>query len=193
MIHLIEKKEQFIASRGVLRFLLGGYLQTIPQEVPLSQGLHGKPFVPASNLSFNLSHSGDYILYICARQCAVGVDIEQMRPGLVFHKLMRSHFSEQERLSITSLPQDQQEQAFFRLWTRKEAYLKALGTGFSFPLPITAISVIPKEGLQASPTQLEELPSHWYIKDIFVDTGYSSSIALEHPRTLQFYDVELST
>ncbi|MBA2307507.1 4'-phosphopantetheinyl transferase superfamily protein [Candidatus Dependentiae bacterium] len=185
-----KDKQGFISSRGLLRFLLGGYLGCMPQEVMLSAGPHGKPLVLGSAISCNLSHSGEYLLYAFAKHCAVGVDCEQIRIISNPSKFMRAHFSDQERRSIMTRPIPEQPEAFFRLWTHKEAYLKALGKGFSFPIDEDMHSVVPLQAAVLLAAN-NEYSSQWYLENIPLDKGYCAAIVLEHPRILLLYDLQI--
>lgn len=185
----LQEKERilFISSRGVLRFLLGQYLERAPHELLFSYGAHGKPFIAESSISFNVSHTGSYILLLFAKRHAVGVDIEQIKTGLPFDRIMNRYFSEQERLAIKAFPQDEQLKAFFQLWTRKEAYLKALGTGLSHPIPSTDLS----SSLFSFKKPLRIDNSNFYCIDIPLFTNYVATVVLSKIDTLGYYDFSI--
>jgi 4'-phosphopantetheinyl transferase len=123
-------RNRFLRGRYCVRSLLGAYLMMSPQDVPITVGEHGKPFVPSSyRMAFNLSHSGDAGVFAIGRVAdteggvsnAIGIDIEVIRRPSDIRSLD----------DALSLP-------FFTCWTRKEAYLKAIGTGLmSEPRSIT--------------------------------------------------------
>ena len=128
-------RERFIISRGLLRALLGTYLDCRPEAIQLSLTLQGKPFVPASfsavPLSFNLSHSRDAVLFAMRLSEPVGIDVEYMRDNLDFTSLAKRFLSKQEHRTVSNLSGAQQKAAFYTCWTRKEAYLKATGKGLA--------------------------------------------------------------
>ncbi len=122
----------FRAARGVLRNLLGAYLERPPSAVSLWRRPGGKPDLGAtagSDLRFNLSHSGDHALLAITRGTEVGVDIECARPIPDLDRLARRVLTPAERRALAGLPADRRARAFLRCWTRKEAYAKARGTG----------------------------------------------------------------
>ncbi|MDZ5634890.1 4'-phosphopantetheinyl transferase family protein [Janthinobacterium sp. GMG1] len=118
-------------SQGVLRQILSDYLDVPPAAVAFRHGAFGKPSLAGQALHFNLSHSGDAMLLAVARH-AVGVDVEQCAgTPLDLDPLLDLLCHADERAAMAALAPDQRRQQFYQLWTRKEAYLKALGTGLS--------------------------------------------------------------
>jgi 4'-phosphopantetheinyl transferase len=176
-------RNRFVASRAILRLIIARYRSMKPAEIVLAYDSYGKPSLsPDQNLnglSFNLAHSGDRAVYAFARNVQVGIDIEQLRNDLPVLELAERFFSPRERTALRSLPKDERREAFFRCWTRKEAYLKALGQGLSVPLERFTVSAKPDE----SPILLEPLPSgnppDWTILDIPADTGFTAALAVQ--------------
>lgn len=128
----IEDKRRFVLGRGILRHLLGVYLGCPPHDLELVTNQYGKPALadePA--LQFNLSHSDDRILHAFAWDRRVGVDVETIRPVKDLEQMAAYAFTPRERARFFSLPQSQQIPAFFNCWTRKEAFMKAVGMGLS--------------------------------------------------------------
>ena len=128
-------QRSFIIARGVLRILIGRYLHTTPQHVELCYGAKGKPrlAVPA-RIQFNVSHSNDLALFAFALDREIGIDVEHIRPLSDMQEIASRFFCADETAELMGLPPDQHEQAFYRCWTRKEAYIKAIGDGLSVPL-----------------------------------------------------------
>ena len=128
-----SRRARFIESRVVLRYLLAGYLSLTPFAITLRKGKLGRPELGArhskSDLSFNLSHSGDLMVLAVVRGCKVGVDVEQLesRPGL--DRLARRVFSSSEQNLLAATGEAGYVAAFFQGWTRKEALLKGAGAG----------------------------------------------------------------
>jgi 4'-phosphopantetheinyl transferase len=117
-------------SRGLLRSLLGRYLQLDPGGVQIAQGPHGKPRLLASSpLSFNLSHSGDLALFAFTTAASVGVDVEVARRPIDTLALAGRVFGADAGARLERLEDSEREQEFLRLWVRHEASLKCLGTG----------------------------------------------------------------
>ena len=133
---LIERKRvRFIAGRGTLRKVLGQYLGIAPQALVFEYGPHGKPALTseesAAGLAFNFSHSEDLALLAVAHARAIGIDIEHRQRNISVASFARHILSESETADLARLPAEQHQQALLAAWTRKEAYLKALGIGLS--------------------------------------------------------------
>jgi 4'-phosphopantetheinyl transferase len=166
-----EHGERFIISRGLLRTLLGSYLDCRPEAVHIALSPQGKPCLSApfssAQLHFNLSHSRDAILFALRLKEPVGVDVEYMRDSLDFVSLARRFFSEQEHCDISSCAGLEQKKAFYAHWTRKEAYLKATGKGLA--------------GLQETAGEQHELKSAghcWSVMDLRIpEPSYAGAVA----------------
>jgi 4'-phosphopantetheinyl transferase len=131
--HSERDQNRFIAGRGLLRAMLGSYLDTPPEQLEFSYSPQGKPALanaPGPNeLHFNLAHSRDLIVIAVTRACPVGVDVEWVRPVNEAEGIAERFFSPGEVAKLKALPEAQRLTAFFNLWTRKEACLKATGEG----------------------------------------------------------------
>jgi 4'-phosphopantetheinyl transferase len=134
--HRPQDRELFVRGRAWLRGVLGNYLGVPPQDVRFVIGEHGKPALAAPHawLQFNLSHTGSLALLALTRVGAVGIDVEAIRAMSDMAAIARRQFAPSERLRWSQLPPDQQPSAFYACWTRKEAFVKALGAGLSLPL-----------------------------------------------------------
>jgi len=126
-------RRAYALSRSALRAVLAASLGLKPDRLELVYGLQGKPHLAphhgSGELHFNLSHSGTWALIALARGAAVGVDVEHIRPVNEFAQIAERFFAPTERAAIERHRADQQLRAFFRVWTRKEACLKATGRG----------------------------------------------------------------
>jgi 4'-phosphopantetheinyl transferase len=134
----------FALGRAMLRLILGRCVGVAPRALSFESGPFGKPrLAPAhrSPLRFNASHSGDIVLVAFAVEREIGVDIETIRPLDDLDGLVRSAFSAQERSGIFAAAD--RLASFYAAWTRKEAVVKALGVGLSFPLDAFDIEVDP--------------------------------------------------
>src|SRR5215510_2871195 len=131
-------RESFIVSRGTLRFILAQYIPVEPGQIQFEYTPYGKPFlskklnIPA--ISFNLSHSNGLVLYAITKDRRVGIDIEYIRAISDFENVSAATFSAFENNQLQSIDDHLRMQAFFNCWTRKEAFIKAIGDGMSFPL-----------------------------------------------------------
>lgn len=139
-------RNRFVARRGQLRELLGRDLGIAPEALRLAEDSHGKPvLLDDPDLYFNLSHSNGHALIATARGIAIGCDIEWRNPELACPRVAKRLFAPEEYEALTALPPEQWAAGFFHCWTRKEAYVKALGLGLSYPLYAFTVSVAPGE------------------------------------------------
>ena len=168
--HFEKHRRNFVVARGVLRFLLGRYLGTRPEEVRFEYGAQGKPTLAgrhhADTLRFNASHSGDMALYAFVRDHEVGVDVEVIKGDFATEEIAERFFSAPEIVALRALPLTEKHAGFFRCWTRKEAYIKAIGSGLSHPLDQFDVTV--------------EIPG-WSILDLEVEAGYAAALAVDGP------------
>lgn len=145
--HFDRDRRKFIAARGALRAILSRYLAQPPTALRFSYSAHGKPALadqPAP-LAFNLSHSGELALLAVSLGPTIGVDVEQVRSMPDAEQIAERFFSARENAVFQTIPAAQRDDAFFNCWTRKEAYIKALGEGLSHPLDSFDVSLRPGE------------------------------------------------
>jgi 4'-phosphopantetheinyl transferase len=171
-------------SRGVLRVLLGHYLDVAPGSVCLNYGPNGKPSLDPdhhpSGLRFNLAHSRDISLYAFVDDSEIGIDLEYIRQLPDAEKIAERTFSRREYLDLTSLPINQRTQAFYNCWTRKEAYIKALGYGLSLPTNQYAVSMAPGEParllhVEGKPDEI----ARWTLRSWTPAPGYVAALAVD--------------
>jgi 4'-phosphopantetheinyl transferase len=176
-------RNRFIAARAILRSLLGTYLRSAADALQFEYGPNGKPTLAApfveSGLSFNLAHSEDLALIAVTRLGPIGVDVEQSRPVTDVDELVARFFSPRETALFQTLPTSQKNAAFFNLWTRKEAWLKATGEGIAHSLNRIEVTFLP-----GKPAQLLGLPetpgskSDWALRELIPATGFVGAVAL---------------
>jgi 4'-phosphopantetheinyl transferase len=142
-------RRRYIAGRGRLRQLTGRYLDLPPAQVTFAYTEHGKPYLPAQpgqpDLRFNVSHSQQFALLAFAWGRRLGVDVEVVRPSDTLGELVRRYFAPAEVSAWEAVPPAQQVEAFYNGWTRKEAFIKAIGEGLSYPLDQFVVSLHPDE------------------------------------------------
>ena len=129
-------KDRYIISHGLLRHLLAFYVRIEPQNIQYSVNQFGKPFLKDTNcrVQFNMSHSKDYAAYIIALDSLVGIDIEWKDETVNFQEIIELVFSPTEINIFNKLSPAEQFRAFYDIWTKKEAIIKAIGQGLSYPL-----------------------------------------------------------
>ncbi len=179
-----KNRQHFIVARGVLRTLLSRYLNVAPNLLSFTYNIYGKPTLSSpfceSHVHFNLSHSQDIAVYAFAYIRQIGVDVEYMRSDINYEQLAGYSFSAREQATLSALPQALKQQAFFNCWTRKEAYIKARGTGLSLPLDLFDVSLQPGERamLLASREDSQET-TRWSLQEFFPAPSYAGAIAVE--------------
>jgi 4'-phosphopantetheinyl transferase len=175
-----DLRTAYVLGRGCLRTLLARYAGSSPGDIRFTYGANGKPrlAIPDIGLEFNISHSGTHAAYALAR-CAVGVDIERLRPARDQEDIVRRFFAGEESQEWLALDSCSREKAFFRYWTAKEAYVKATGDGLSMPLDSFRVS-LPREsgpgGILAAPNRPQQ--EKWLLFELKPADGYVGAIAV---------------
>jgi 4'-phosphopantetheinyl transferase len=182
--HFDEHRHHYIIARGLLRCLLGRYLEIEPDRLRFCYGEYGKPALVQEHggdwMRFNLSHSHNFALYAFARNRELGIDIERIKKGFANEQIAERFFSEEETGVLRSLPKSLQDEAFFNCWTRKEAYIKAKGEGLSMPLHTFDVSLIPGEPARLLASRLDsEEASRWTLIHLTPCDGYVGAVAAE--------------
>lgn len=189
--HFRKDRVHFIVARGILRTILGQYLNEHPARLSFSYSSYGKPALnrvgatrsiddAADNISFNLSHSAGLALYAIARKREVGVDIEYVRPDFADMKIAGQFFFASEIAALLSSPPERRAIEFFNYWTLKEAYIKARGEGLTFPLDQFCVSLIP--GSQQAILDVNGDPheaSRWSLRALSPAQGYAAAVVAE--------------
>jgi 4'-phosphopantetheinyl transferase len=179
-----KDRDQFVAARSWLRRLLGAYLGRVPATLRFQYGTEGKPALLASGvmeemaLRFNVSHSHDQVLLAFALGRDVGVDVEQIEARVNCTELASTCFSSDEQRAYHSAPEHRQLNAFFRYWTAKEAYIKALGGGLSIPLQEFTVDIVPGATRWPVRTATSRKPAYT-VSAVDVPAGYAAAIAAE--------------
>lgn len=174
----VQHKSKFIAARGILRQLLGNYLKVSPRSLTFTYSDRGKPQLATDiSLQFNLSHSEKYALFGFALNHLIGVDIEHQRAMPDALKIAQRFFSAKEYKMLAAVPLEQQPKLFFQLWTAKEAYLKATGTGLSGSLSSVEICLDQCESPYLSTLKQDKI-INWSLYSCTPATDYSAAIAI---------------
>lgn len=181
-------RQHFIAARGVLRTLLGRYLAMQPAQLRFAYNDNGKPSLdtslPGKTLYFNLSHSHNMALLAFSYVGAVGVDIEYMRAGIAIEQVASVSFSPREQALLLALPVEERQWAFYSCWTRKEAYIKGIGTGLALMTNLFDVAFLPGEPAalltnRADPRE----PARWKLQALEPPgAGYAGALAVKGHR-----------
>jgi 4'-phosphopantetheinyl transferase len=179
-------RQRFIVARGVLRNLLGRYLQTQPSQIRFVYNAFGKPDLGAEfggRLKFNLSHSAGLALIAIATASNVGVDLEYIRAQSDYADIARHFFSAAEVDCLSAYPSHLYAEPFFSCWTKKEACLKACGEGLAIPLnsfsvPLTTGPAHSLVDLHAASKDIGPA-KRWSLYTLRPAPGYAGALAIE--------------
>ncbi len=179
-----QSRNRYITSRGLLRVLIGGYLRVEPAGVQISYGPYGKPNIDSARgaplLQFNLSHSEGLVLYAFASRWRVGVDVERIQPISDLDTIIERFFSHRDAAQMRALPAGPRLDAFFTAWTRKEAYLKALGEGLARPLQGLEVSIMPGEPAQLLCVDGDHNETgRWRVEELRPAADYTAALVVE--------------
>ena len=158
-------RRRFVVARARLREELAKRLGGRPEAVEFAYGDNGKPRLPNQALQFSVSHCDDVALFAFSQTAQVGVDVEAIRPVREADAIAVQFFSPLEHAGYAALAPRDRLLGFFRVWTRKEAYVKALGVGFSMALERFDLSVAPRG---------------WRLHSFFPLPGFVASLASHH-------------
>lgn len=176
----LRDRRAFTVAKGATRRILAHYMGADPRSLTFEHGTFGKPFLRSRELRFNLSHSGEFALLAVAREREVGVDVEQIREIEDAAMIAERNFSPGESRKLCPvLGSALGATAFFNCWTRKEAFIKAIGEGLSHPLDSFEVTFLPQEEVEL---RLEGTTTHrWMLKTLSVSERYSAALVVECP------------
>jgi 4'-phosphopantetheinyl transferase len=190
--HFERERRHFILRRGMLRSILGRYLSIAAAEVGFVYNPYGKPALETrggeEGLQFNMSHSEGLMLVALRRGRRVGIDIEHVRADLEIEEIAARYFSTAEQAALHALPSEDKLRAFFACWTRKEAFIKALGQGLSLPLDAFDVTLAPlQEARLLSVRESTALTAgnalvpehHWQLQHLEPEPGYVGALCVE--------------
>ena len=171
--------------------LLARRLRAQPRDIAFTFGPKGKPALAGnSQLRFNMSHSGSLALLAFTTDCEIGVDVEQVRAMADIEQIASSHFCSEETSELLSLDGEMAKQeAFFRCWTRKEAYIKAVGDGLSMPLDRFQVTLLPDVPPRLVRVGIGQEPAAgWTLQHLEPAPGYVGAVAYrDRPRALNIH------
>lgn len=181
--HFARDRRHFAAARACLRIILANFLGMETSDLVFQYSKKEKPSLssalPKYDITFNVSHSGGAALLAFTRKREIGVDIEKLRDDFDLEAIARRFFSAREQAELFALPGDERVEAFFRCWTRKEAYIKATGDGLSLPLSQFDVSLKPAENdaLLCTRPDASEARS-WILQEVPAGPGYAAALCV---------------
>lgn len=186
--HFARDQRRFIVARGILRQILGSYTGLPPQSLRLQYGEYGKPALTADCggtwLQFNLAHAHERVFYGLTRGMKIGIDLERVRAHFASLQIAERFFAPAEVATLKTITGKARVDAFFNCWTRKEAYIKAQGTGFSLPLDQFEVSLHPDEPAALLKAVDGQENTQWTLAAIETEPGYVAALAVDGPLTI---------
>jgi 4'-phosphopantetheinyl transferase len=182
---VFEKDRRFFAAcRSALRVLLGRYLERRAEEISFVYSERGKPRVAGEgDLRFNVSHSGGLAVFAFTLGCELGADVEMVRPVPEMDHIAQRFFCQEEYNELVNLPEDEKPDAFFRCWTRKEAYIKATGDGLSAPLDQFRVTFGAQHDARFVHINHDRTKAaQWTLQTLQLDSPFVGALAYEAPR-----------
>jgi len=181
--HFEKHRRRFVLGRGFLRVLLGRYLGLAPDQVRFVYGPYGKPALAdehnTGRLCFNTSHSHELAVYAFVQENEIGVDVEYIKTDFASEDIARHFFSADEVEALMAIAEKERAAAFFRCWTRKEAYIKAIGSGLSHPLAEFDVSFAANEPAALLRDRRDtNATSRWSMFNLEFK-GYAGALAVE--------------
>jgi 4'-phosphopantetheinyl transferase len=178
-------RNRYAAGRGVLRLLIGRYLSLHPADVRFSYTAHDKPYLAdqesaPDGLRFNLTNAEDLALIAFARRRRLGVDLENLKPMPDALAIATRFFSAPENQAFAAIPEHERETAFFTCWTRKEAFVKAVGEGLSMPLDRFDVTLTPGEPARLVATRPDpDEAARWTLRHLDPGPGWIGALMVE--------------
>jgi 4'-phosphopantetheinyl transferase len=172
-------RNSFVVVHGVLRILLGRYLNISPAGILFKYGSKGKPAIAGSaGIDFNVSHTDGLAVFAFTAGCEVGVDVERIRPLPDMQSIADRFFCSEEAAELMLLTANQREHGFYLCWTRKEAYIKAIGDGLSASLDSFRVTLRPSQPARfihlANDTSASQA---WSLHDLRLAYDYAAALA----------------
>jgi len=186
-------RRSFVIAHGMLRCLIGNYLKSDAASIRFRNGPKGKPALRRPPyLQFSLTHSGNLAAFAFTSGCQIGLDLERIRTVEELEGIASRFFCPEEYAELLSLPPEHRERAFFLCWTRKEAYLKAIGDGLAAPLDNFRVTLRSEEPARIMHIRHDSNEAErWILHDLRLAPGYAAALAYaSKPRTLLVHPSE---
>lgn len=172
-------RNNYIITRAVLRSILSNFLKIKQQEIRFLTNPYGKPSVKGRDINFNISHSMNSAYYAISVDFEVGIDVEFFDTKRNILGIAKGVFSANEFCHFINLSRDKQQEFFFEAWTKKEAMIKALGSGLSYP--IKKVDTLNMK----SNNCLELLGDQYYLYKLFSTNCYRAHLVVKNQMNIK--------
>jgi len=180
-----ELSRRYLTGRYVLRKSLEARTGRKANTIRFDLERRGKPYI-SGGPSFNLADSKSLVLIGIAGEGNLGVDLEHVVASADLAGIAQNHFAAEESAALTRLSDSERVRGFYRIWTRKEALLKALGMGLSGPLDSFAVSADEQGGNALLRGDGDLSPGRWFVQSIVVGTQCEAAIAWDrYPSSIE--------
>lgn len=181
-----RERQKYTVCRGVLRRLLAAYTGLQPEQLEFTYGPQGKPLpagrLAAAGLEFNLAHSAELAVYAVTLGRRVGVDVERAKEVPEAEQIVARHFAPEERAAWQALASEERPAAFFRVWTRREAFVKATGKGLGEGWSTFAVTVNADAPRLLHVAGDADTAARWTLCDLELPHPYYGAVAAEGTR-----------
>jgi 4'-phosphopantetheinyl transferase len=183
--HFDKHRRRYVVSRAMLRIILGRfYLDLEPHKLEFRYGQYGKPYIsdhfPGRKLCFNIADSHELAMYALTPNDDIGIDVEFQRELTDADDIATHYFSSGEIAAFQSLPEKTKQKGFYNCWTRKEAFIKAIGKGLSFPLDKFEVSLVPGETARIISIEGDAVKAKlWTLESLDPGNGYIAALAVQ--------------
>lgn len=179
-----KDRNRYIARRGILRQILGNYLNEEPRRLEFRLEKNNKPVLESGNgnnaIHFNITHSNGVGLFALCRSGEIGVDLEWLGNHVDCEEIRKRFWSDRENKEWRLLSEGEKREAFFNVWTCKEAFLKARGEGLSRPLDTFDISLFPSDSSRLLAIDGDPVEAfQWQVHNFKTLSGYAAAFAVK--------------
>ncbi|MBM1106812.1 4'-phosphopantetheinyl transferase superfamily protein [Aurantibacter crassamenti] len=188
-----KDRSVYITARFLLRKLIGSYLGIAPKEIVFEYSEFGKPsYLKNVDLDFNVSHSGNRIIIGFSKEYNLGVDIERIKKDFDPLELAENVFSDDEIRALSATNDSEKFQAFYRGWTRKESFIKAVGEGLSYPLKSFTVTIDDDENASfITINSTQESQQNWQLHSFIPAKDFIAAITTNgKPVHIEFFDAK---
>lgn len=190
--YFAKDREQSVCARAILRLILAPLLNLDASKITFNTTKYGKLYLPhdinTQSIQFNLSHSHEIIVYALTLHTLIGVDVEYPKHNIDYDGIAKRFFSSNECKQLKALLENEKQMAFYNAWTRKEAYIKAIGEGLSHPLDTFDVTLLPHEPARLTRLAKQpELLAEWTLDKFTPFHGYYGAYALRQKVKQTYY------